>query len=158
MILFENQYKLKDVVKIGDHSGQVEQITLRMTALRDDEGALHFLPNGSTTSVVNMTHGWSRAAFALRISLNEDIERVIAAIQDLGKEIRQDPALRLMIVDDLAMQGVDDITESAVVVKFSIKTLPLQQWTVKREFLRRLKKKFDQMKVAFPPPPSSPSK
>jgi small conductance mechanosensitive channel len=154
MILLENQYKLKDVVKIGDHAGQVEQITLRMTALRDDEGALHFMPNGSTTSVVNMTHGWSRAAFSLRVPLNEDVDRVVAAIQDLGKEIRQDPALRLMIVDDLKMLGVDELTESAVVLKFFIKTLPLQQWNVKREFLRRLKKKLDQMK-AVPPPTSS---
>ncbi|APW61342.1 mechanosensitive ion channel family protein [Paludisphaera borealis] len=154
MILFENQYKLKDVVRIGDHTGQVEQITLRMTALRDDEGALHFMPNGSTTSVVNMTHGWSRAAFAIRIALAEDVDRVIAAIQELGKEIRQDPALRLMIVDDLTMLGVDEITETVVVIKFYIKTLPLQQWNVKREFLRRLKKKFDQLKVIPPPPPT----
>jgi small conductance mechanosensitive channel len=150
MILFENQYKLKDVVKIGDHEGQVEQITLRMTALRDDEGALHFMPNGSTTSVVNMTHGWSRAAFTVRVPLGDDVDRVIAAIQELGKEIRQDPALRLMIVDDLKMLGVDEINETVVVLKFYIKTLPLQQWNVKREFLRRLKKKLDQMHGAPP--------
>ena len=66
MILMENQYKLNDVVQIGDHSGQVEQITLRMTALRDLEGNLHFLPNGTITSVINMTHGWSRALFESR--------------------------------------------------------------------------------------------
>ena len=151
MILLENQYKLKDVVKIGDHTGQVEQITLRMTALRDEEAALHFMPNGSTTSVVNMTHGWSCAAFTLHVSLDEDVDRVIAAVQELGKEIRQDPALRLMIVDDLKMLGVDELTETAVVLKFYIKTLPLQQWNVKREFLRRLKKNLDQMKAASPP-------
>lgn len=152
MILLENQYKLNDVVKIGDHSGQVEQITLRMTALRDQEGGLHFLPNGSTTSVVNMTHGWSRASFNVRIGVGEDVDRVIALIQELGKEIRQDPAFRLMIVDDLNMMGVDNLTESAVTLSFLIKTLPSKQWDVKREFLKRLKKKFDQNGVILPPP------
>ncbi|WP_165251875.1 mechanosensitive ion channel family protein [Paludisphaera soli] len=156
MILLENQYKLKDVVKIGDHSGQVEQITLRMTALRDSEGALHFLPNGSTTSVVNMTHGWSVAVFNVRIAWDEDVDRVIALIQDLGKELRQDPALRLMIVDDLNMMGVDSLTDTAVVILFSIKTLPLQQWNVKREFLRRLRKKFKEKEVRLPPPTPPP--
>jgi len=152
MILLENQYKLNDVVKIGDHSGQVEQITLRMTALRDQEGALHFLPNGATTSVVNMTHGWSRASFSVRIGIEEDVDRVIGIIQDLGKELRQDPAFRLMIVDDLSMMGVDNLTESAVTIAFLIKTLPVKQWDVKREFLKRLKKKFDQNQVILPPP------
>jgi len=155
MILLENQYKLKDVVKIGDHSGQVEQITLRMTALRDGDGGLHFLPNGSTTSVVNLTHGWSSASFAVRIAWEEDVDRVIGIITDLGKEIRQDPKLRLMIVDDLNMMGVDALTDTAVVILFSIKTLPLQQWNVKREFLKRLKKKFQEKKVLLPPPPIS---
>ncbi len=158
MILLENQYKLKDVVKIGEHSGQVEQITLRMTALRDGDGGLHFLPNGATTSVINMTHGWSSASFAVRIAWEEDVDRVIAIIQELGKEIRQDPKLRLMIVDDLNMMGVDALTDNAVVILFSIKTLPLQQWNVKREFLKRLKKKFQEKKVLLPPvtPPSTP--
>lgn len=155
MILLENQYKLKDIVKIGDHSGQVEQITLRMTALRDGDGGLHFLPNGSTTSVVNLTHGWSSASFAVRIAWEEDVDRVIAIITDLGKEIRQDPKLRLMIVDDLNMMGVDALTDTAVVILFSIKTLPLQQWAVKREFLKRLKKKFQEKKVLLPPAPIS---
>jgi len=150
MILLENQYKLNDVVKIDDHSGSVEQITLRMTALRDLGGALHFLPNGATTSVVNMTHGWSRALFYVRICIDEDVERVIEIIQDLGKELRQDPAFRLMIVDDLTMLGVDDITETAITLVFFIKTLPVKQWEVKREFLKRLKKKFDEHKVSLP--------
>jgi len=152
MILLENQYKLNDVVKIGDHSGAVEQITLRMTALRDMEGALHFLPNGATTSVVNMTHGWSRALFYVRIGIGEDVERVIGIIQDLGKEFRQDPAFRLTIVDDLTMLGVDNMTESAITLVFFIKTLPVKQWDVKREFLKRLKKRFEQHGVVLPPP------
>jgi len=151
MILLENQYKLKDVVKIGDHSGQVEQITLRMTALRDGDGGLHFLPNGSTTSVVNLTHGWSSATFAARIAWEEDVDRVIAIIAELGKELRQDPKFRLMIVDDLDVWGVDSISGRAVEIRFAIKTLPLQQWAVKRELLKRLKKKFQEKDVLLPP-------
>jgi small conductance mechanosensitive channel len=153
MILLENQYKLKDVVKIGDHSGQVEQITLRMTALRDVEGGLHFLPNGATTSVINLTHGWSSATFKVRIAREEDVDRVIGMITDMGKELRQDPKFRLMIVDDLNMMGVDSLTDTAVVILFAIKTLPLQQWNVQREFLKRLKKKFQEKGVKLPSVP-----
>lgn len=152
MILLENQYKLNDVVQIGDHSGQVEQITLRMTALRDLEGNIHFLPNGTITSVINMTHGWSRALFDVGIAYKEDVDRVMDIIADLGKEMRHDPAFRLMILEDLTMLGVDSLGDSSVVLKFYIKTLPIQQWTIKREFLRRLKKRFDELGIEIPFP------
>lgn len=152
MILLENQYKLNDVIQIGDHSGQVEQITLRMTAIRDEEGSLHFLPNGAITSVINKTHGWSRALFSVGIAYKEDVDRVMEVIVQLGKELRQDTAYRLLILEDLTMLGVDSLGDSAVILKFFIKTLPLQQWTVKREFLRRLKKRFDEQGIEIPFP------
>jgi small conductance mechanosensitive channel len=152
MILLENQYKLNDVVKIGDHSGQVEQITLRMTALRDQEGNLHFLPNGGITSVINMTHGWSRALFNIGIAYGEDVDRVMEVITELGEEMRKDPQFRLLILEDLTMLGVDGFADSSVTISFYIKTLPLQQWSVKREFLRRLKKRFDELGIEIPFP------
>ena len=152
MILLENQYKLNDVVQIGDHSGQVEQITLRMTALRDLEGNLHFLPNGNITSVINMTHGWSRALFDVGVAYGEDVDQVMDVIADLGKEMRKDSQFRLLILEDLTMLGVDAFGDSAITIKFFIKTLPLQQWTVKREFLRRLKKRFDELGIEIPFP------
>jgi small conductance mechanosensitive channel len=152
VILLENQYKLNDVVKIGEHSGQVERITLRMTVLRDLEGNVHFLPNGEITSVTNMTHGWSRAVFDIQVAYREDVDRVIAVVEGLGRELRNDPAWRLMILEDLEMLGVDALGDSAVVLKFLIKTRTLKQWTVKREMLRRIKNKFDELGIEIPFP------
>ncbi len=152
MILFENQYKLNDVVRINDHSGQVERITLRMTALRDIEGNLHFIPNGQITSVINMTHGWSRALFDIGVAYKEDVDRVMDVIVELGKELRQDPRFRPLILEDPTMLGVDGFADSAVMIKFFIKTRPLQQWAVKRELLRRMKNRFDELGIEIPFP------
>ncbi len=152
VILLENQYKLNDVVRIGDVSGQVERITLRMTVLRDLEGCVHFVPNGNITTVTNMTHGWSRALFDVGIAYKEDVDRVIDVIQAVGRELRADPGFRLMILEDLEMLGVDAFGDSAVVIKFLIKTRTLKQWAVKREMLRRLKNKFDELGIEIPFP------
>jgi small conductance mechanosensitive channel len=152
MILLENQYKLKDVVKIGDHAGSVEQITMRMTALRDLEGNLHFLPNGEIKSVINMTHGWSRALFDIGVAYKENVDHVMNVILEVGQELRQDKKFRLLILEDPTMLGVDAFGDSAVVIKFFIKTLPLKQWDVKREMLRRLKNRFDELGIEIPFP------
>lgn len=152
VILLENQFTLNDVVKIGEASGQVELITLRMTVLRDIEGCVHFIPNGEITSVTNMTYGWSRAMFEVGVAYKEDADRVIAVIKELGAELRRDPLFGLMILDDLTMLGVDALADSAVVIKFYIKTRPLQQWAIRREMLRRVKRRFDDLGIEIPFP------
>jgi small conductance mechanosensitive channel len=152
VILLENQYKLNDVVRIGDRSGQVEKITLRMTVLRDQEGNVHFLPNGEITAVTNMTHGWSRALFSINVAYKEKIDDVIAVLMSLAADLRKDPVYAPMILDDAAMLGVDDLSESWVVIKFHVKTRPLQQWNVKRELLRRIKNRFDELNIELPFP------
>jgi len=152
MILLEQQYTINDVVKIGDTAGQVERITLRMTVLRDLEGRVHFIPHGTITSTTNMTHGWSRAMFEIGIAYKEDTDRVIALIQQVGKELGQDPHFAPLILEELTMLGVDAFGDSAVVIKFFIKTRPLKQWEVKRELLRRIKKTFDAQGVEIPFP------
>ena len=152
VILLENQYKINDVVKIGSLSGSVERITLRMTVLRDLEGSVHFLPNGGISSVTNMTHGWSRAVFEVAVGYKEEIDRVIGVLVQLGREMREDPTYSAMILDELTMLGVDSLADSAVMLKFFIKTRPLQQWTIKRELLRRIKNRFDQLGIEIPYP------
>ncbi|MGC4007206.1 MAG: mechanosensitive ion channel [Pirellulales bacterium] len=88
VILLENQYKLNDTLRIGDISGQVEQITLRMTVLRDQEGNVHFIPNGKIDSVTNMTHGWSRTVLDVVVNYDEDPDHVIAVLRDVSAELR----------------------------------------------------------------------
>jgi len=168
MILLESQYGVNDVVKIAGVAGLVERITLRVTILRDLEGIVHFVPNGQITTVSNLTHGWSRVVFDIGVAYKEDVDQVMRVITDVGKELRYDPNFRHLILDDLEMLGVDAFTDSAVIIKAIIRTRPLQQWTVKRAMMRRLKKKFDELGIEIPfphrtifhryetgPPPSS---
>ncbi|HOW73083.1 MAG TPA: mechanosensitive ion channel [Phycisphaerae bacterium] len=152
MILLENQYTINDVVKLGEIAGQVENITLRITVLRGLDGTVHFVPNGQITQVSNMTHGWSRALFEIAVSYKEDVDQVMATLVELGKELRRDPEFRGMILEMPEMLGVDEFSDSAIVIKFFIKTKPLKQWTVKRELLRRIKRKFDELDIEIPFP------
>jgi small conductance mechanosensitive channel len=152
IILLENQYGINDVVKIAGVAGLVERITLRVTVLRDLEGVVHFVPNGQIDKASNMTHGWSRALFDIGVAYKEDVDQVMEILVQLGKEMRDDPDYGHLILDDPEMLGVDKFGDSAVVIKFFIKTRPLQQWTVKRQLLRRIKKRFDEVGIEIPFP------
>lgn len=152
MILLESQYGINDVIKIGGVAGLVERVTLRVTVLRDLEGTVHFVPNGQIATVSNMTHGWSRALFAIGVAYKEDVDRVMKVLVDLAKELRADPAFQPLILDDPEMLGLDSFDDSAVIIKFFIKTRPLKQWTVKRELLRRIKNRFDELGIEIPFP------
>ncbi len=152
MVLFEQQYLINDVIKIGDITGQVERISLRMTVLRDMEGRVHFVPHGQINSVTNLTHGWSRAVFEIGIAYKERVDDVIEVLKRLGTELRQDENFRLLILDGPVMLGVDSLSSSAVIIKFHMQTRPLQQWPVKRELLRRIKNEFDRLGIEIPFP------
>ena len=152
MVLLEQQYLINDVVRVGDIVGQVERITLRMTVLRDLEGRVHFIPHGQINTVTNLTHGWSRAVFEIGVAYKESVDRVIDVLIKLAVELRHDEDYRLLILDDPVMLGVDSLGDSAVVIKFYIQTRPLQQWTVKREMLRRIKNEFDRLDIEIPFP------
>jgi small-conductance mechanosensitive channel len=152
MILLENQYGVNDVVKIAGVSGLVERITLRITVLRDVEGTAHFVPHSSVTTVSNMTHGWSRAVFDVDVAYKEDVDRVMQVLMSLTGEIRKDLNFGHMILADAEMLGVESLGDSAVVIRFMIKTRPLMQWNVKREMNRRIKNKFDELGIEIPFP------
>ena len=152
VILLENQYKINDVVKIGETSGQVERITLRITVLRDLEGRVHFIPNGKIDSVTNMTHGWSRALFAIGVAYKEDADRVMEVLMDLARELRADPQFGPLILDEPEMLGLDSFGDSSINIKFILKTRPLRQWAIKRELLRRIKRRFDELGIEIPFP------
>ncbi len=152
VMLLENQYGVNDIVRIGGIAGLVERITLRMTVLRDLEGVVHFIPHGEVKTVSNLTQGWSRALFDIGVAYKEDADRVMKVLVELGKELRQDPYYGDLIMDDPEMLGVDSFGDSAVVIKFFIKTRPQKQFTIKRELLRRIKRKFDELGIEIPFP------
>ena len=152
LVLLEHQYLVNDVVKIGAITGQVERITLRTTMLRDGEGHVHFIPHGQITTVTNTTHGWSRAVFEIRIGYRENVDRAIETLMQLARELHTSPDYAGFILDDPVMLGVESLAESAVVLKFHIKTRPLHQSSVRRELLRRIKNRFDELGIEIPSP------
>ena len=152
MILAENQYSVGHVVRIGATAGVVEDITLRMTALRDEEGIVHFIPHSQVTTVSNLTYGWSRAVFKIGVGYGEDVDRVMKVLKELAQEMTRDEAFKDDLVGEPEMQGVDALGDSAVTIKFLVKTRPLRQWAVKREMLRRVKRRFDELGIEIPYP------
>ncbi len=152
MVLVENQYSVGNVVQIGSMAGVVEDITLRVTVLRDLEGVVHFIPHSQLNTVSNLTFGWSRAMFDVGIAYKENVDEVIGILNILAREMRTDATYGPMILDEPEMLGVDAFADSAVVIRFLVKTRPLDRWKVKRELLRRIKLRFDELGIEIPFP------
>ena len=151
-ILLENQIHQGDVVKIGDHAGSVEVVTLRCVQLRDCDGNVHYLPNGHIGTVINMTRGFSNAVMDIGVACRESVDEVMGVMRQVAADLQQDPAFELKILAELEIAGVESLADSAVVIRCRFRTLPLEQWGVKREYLRRVKAAFDEHGIEIPYP------
>ncbi len=151
-LLLENQIHQGDVVEVAGLGGLVEDVTLRHIRLRDYEGSVHYVPNSAVTTVTNRSRGYAYALVDIGIAYREDIEEVFEVIRRVATEIRADETLGPLILEELDLAGVDAWADSAVTIRFRIKVRPLQQWTVKRAFLLRLKKEFDRLGIEIPFP------
>jgi moderate conductance mechanosensitive channel len=154
-ILIEGQYRINDVVKIGQYGGLVEDINLRITTLRDLEGRVIIIPNGEVKEVVNFTKEYAQALLDIGVAYKENVDHVMEVIKEIGKGLRQDAYFGKLILGDVEMLGVDDFADSQVTIKFRMKTLPIKQWEVMREFRRRIKNKFDELGIEIPFPHST---
>jgi small conductance mechanosensitive channel len=151
-LLLENQIRQGDVVRIGEHSGLVEEVTLRYVRLRDYEGHVHFVPNGMVGSVVNMSRGFAQAVIDASVAYGADLDDAMAVMREVAADMRRDPAFAERILDDLEMAGVDRWADSAVIIRARLRVKPLEQWAVRREYLRRLKAAFDRAGIEIPFP------
>lgn len=151
-LLLENQIRQGDVVQVGSHSGSVEEVTLRYVQLRDYSGNVHYVPNSTITTVINMSRGFSNAVMDIGVAYREDVDQVMDVMREVGGQMRADPAYQSRIIGDLEMAGVDNWADSAVIIRCRMRTLPLEQWGVKREYLRRLKAAFDTRGIEIPYP------
>lgn len=151
-ILLENQYRVGDVVQVAGIGGLVEQMSLRTTVLRDLEGKVHYVPNGSVSVATNMTKEWARAVLEIGVAYKEDVDEVMKVLKEVGEEVVKDSKYSQFILGPLEILGVNDFADSAVVIKLMFKTLPLKQWDVGREFRRRVKKTFDAKGIEIPFP------
>jgi moderate conductance mechanosensitive channel len=155
LILWEDQYAVGDVIQIGKASGLVESLNLRITQLRNSEGRLITIPNSSITVVENLSKDWSRVDLGITIAYDANIDRAITVVKEVGEAMTSDPAWKGKIPEPPDVLGVDEISNDGITLRVWIKTLPLQQWNVAREFRRRLKRALDEEGIAIGLPQQS---
>ena len=151
-IIAENQYRIGDVVCFDDTCGTVQDITLRMTTLRDLDGVVHYVPHGEIKRVSNSARDFSRINFNIGVSYNADLEKVIKVINQVGLDLSQDPKWKDAIIEAPKFLRVDDFADSSVVLKILGETRPLRQWDVTGELRQRLKIAFDKEGIEIPFP------
>ncbi|RFC38489.1 MAG: small conductance mechanosensitive channel [Candidatus Nitrotoga sp. LAW] len=151
-ILLENQIHEGDVVEVSSKTGVVEKVTLRYILLRDFEGSVHFIPNGLITTVTNKSRGYAYAVIDVNIAYRESIDEAFDVMRKVGSEMRASAEYAAKMVEDIDIAGVQDWGDSAVVLRCRFKVIPLEQWGVRREFLRRLKAAFDARGIEIPYP------
>ena len=151
-LLFEDQIRTGDVVKVADIGGLVEDITLRHVRLRDYDGNVHFVPNNLITTVTNMSRGFAQSVVDVGVAYREDLDEVYAVMRQTAAALRKDPAFEARILGELELAGVERWDHSAVTVRCRFKVAPLAQWDVRREYLKRLKRAFDDHGIEIPYP------
>ncbi|MBL8314348.1 MAG: mechanosensitive ion channel family protein [Rubrivivax sp.] len=151
-LLLEDQIHQGDVVRLGEHAGLVEEMTLRYVRLRDYDGYVHFVSNGQIASVVNMGRGHAQAVIDIGIAYGEAIDRAMQVMVRTAEQLRADPEFSSRILDAFEMVGVERWADSAVILRARFKVAPLEQWSVRREYLRRLKAAFDTEGIEIPFP------
>ncbi|MFW6133957.1 MAG: mechanosensitive ion channel family protein [Elusimicrobiota bacterium] len=154
-MLIENQVRVGDVAIINGTGGLVEAINLRTIILRDLSGSVHIFPNGTINTLANLTKEWSGYIFDIGVAYKEDVDNVISVMRTVADELAEDEEYGKKIIDPIEIFGLDKFDNSAVVIKGRIKTKPLEQWGVGREFKRRIKKAFDENDIEIPFPHTS---
>lgn len=151
-ILLENQLRTGDMAIINGTTGLVEKIEMRTVTLRDASGVVHIFQNGKINTLSNMTKEWSAIVLDIGVAYKEDTDYVSSVMSDVGKELQNDPAFQDKILEPAEILGVDSLADSSVIIKVRLKTKPMQQWAVGREYRRRLKYAFDKKNIEIPFP------
>ncbi len=151
-ILIENQIRQGDVVEVCTKTGLVEDITMRYVSLRDYEGSVHYIPNGLITTVTNKSRGYVYAVIDVSIAYRENIDDVCNVMREVAEELLADKVFSTRILENIDIAGIQEWADSAIILRCRFKTVALEQWSVRREFLRRLKQAFDARGIEIPLP------
>lgn len=146
-ILVDNQYDIGDKVSIAGVKGTVEDMSLRRTTLRDDDGTVHIVPNSQIMIVSNLTRDWSQVAMRVVVAYSEPSDRIVKLLEQIGEALRQDPAFADRIVSEVQVPGIDRIGNGEAEYLMLLKTKPSQQFAVSRELRRRIKESFEKNKI-----------
>jgi moderate conductance mechanosensitive channel len=151
-ILFEDSLSVGDMVTLRGITGQVEKVTLRAVTMRDLAGTVHVIPNGTIDMIANTTKDYSRYVLDVGIAYRENVDEVIGLLRDIDEAMRHDPVYSRDMLEPIEVLGLDRFEESAMIIRARLKTRPLQQWRIGREFNRRIKMVFDERGIEIPFP------
>jgi small conductance mechanosensitive channel len=151
-MIVEDQYGVGDVIDLGDASGTVEAIGLRVTRLRDVSGTVWYMRNGEIARVGNKSQGWARAVVDVDVAYGEDLGRVRQLMLDTANEVFDQPENAALVIEPPEVWGVEALSADSVVVRLVVKTVPLQQWKVARLLRERIAVAFDDAGVEIPFP------
>ena len=151
-LLMENQIRVNDVAVINGKSGLVEEINLRTTVLRAEDGAVHIFPNGAIQGLSNLTREYSYYVFNLSVDYKENTDHAIELLKEIAGQLQGEEPYHSAILAPLDVMGVDQLGDFAVLIKARFKTLPGQQWLIGREMNRRIKQRFEDAHIDMPFP------
>ncbi len=149
-IFIEDQYGVGDVVDLGEATGMVEVVTLRMTRLRDINGTVWYVPNGEIVRVGNKSQNWSRAVVDVGVGYGEDLARVQRVLREVAHDLWEDEDFSHVIIEEPEVTGVEMLAPDSVTVRVLVKTAPLEQWAVARALRQRIKARFDHEGIEIP--------
>ncbi len=151
-MIFEDQYGVGDEIDLGEASGTVEAVSLRITRVRDVNGTVWYVRNGEITRVGNMSQNWARTVLDIPVAYHEDLARVRRVLEDVAHDLWNDDEFKGVIIEQPAVWGVQELGIDGVVVRVALKTAPLEQWAVAREMRQRIKARFDYEGIEIPLP------
>ncbi len=151
-LILEGQVRVGDVVSVNNVGGLVEAINLRTIVLRDFDGTVHIIPNGTINLLSNRAREFAYAVLTVNVGYESDTDRVVALLKTIGSELQADPAWQPNVLAPIEVTGIDSLGDWAVAIQLRMKTPPLKQWDVSRELRRRIKKTFEANGIRFPRP------
>ena len=152
LIIIEDQYALGDVITVDKVGGLVENLNLRMTQVRDAEGRLITIPNSEIKIVANLSCRWSRADLSFVVSYDTDVDKAIKVMETVALDMHQESVWQQQIIEQPQVLGIDSFGEYGLVIRVWIKTKPLKQWDVAREYRRRLQIALNASGISIPVP------
>jgi small conductance mechanosensitive channel len=149
-MIFEDQYGVGDVVDLGEASGTVEAVSLRVTRVRDVNGTVWYVRNGEILRVGNMSQNWARSVIDVAVAWKEDLVKVRGVLKEIAHDLWEDEDFKGLIIEEPEVWGVETMTPDAVTVRVTLKTAPMEQWGVARAMRERIKARFDYEGIEIP--------
>jgi len=151
-IIFENQYHIGDVINIEGIGGVVEDISLRVTTLRDMDGTVHYIPHGEIKKVSNLTSQFAKINLNVGVAYGANLDHVIEVVNKVGQNLANDPKWKEVINEAPKFLRVNALDDSSVSIKITGETKPMEQWGVTGELRKRIKESFEKEGIEIPFP------